>query len=128
MRLVRKERVGPTTNQRGEKQRLVEAMGHNLSTGHERYRTRYEVEVVTEGFTPTCSCDADTAPGVVLDPFGGSGTVSLVAKRLGRSSIYIDLNPAYADMAVKRCDFGQMQAFVEHTHEIRDLRREEAGA
>lgn len=31
--------------------------------------------------------------GVVLDPFGGSGTVAQVAARLGRSAIIIDLNP-----------------------------------
>jgi hypothetical protein len=31
--------------------------------------------------------------GVVLDPFGGSGTVAQVAARLGRSAIVIDLNP-----------------------------------
>jgi DNA modification methylase len=39
---------------------------------------------------------------VVLDPFGGAGTVSLVAERLGRNSIYIDLSPEYAAMAEKR--------------------------
>jgi DNA modification methylase len=39
---------------------------------------------------------------VVLDPFGGAGTVSLVAERLGRDSIYIDLNPEYVAMARKR--------------------------
>jgi site-specific DNA-methyltransferase (adenine-specific) len=39
---------------------------------------------------------------VVLDPFGGSGTVSAVAKRLGRKSIYVDINPAYAEIARKR--------------------------
>lgn len=66
--------------------------------------------------------------GTVLDPFGGSGTVSLVAKRLGRSSVYIDLNPAYAQMAVRRCDFAQTTLHIQHTHEIRDMRQEEAGA
>lgn len=40
--------------------------------------------------------------GTVLDPFGGSGTVASVAKRLGRSSVYIDANPKYAEMARRR--------------------------
>jgi DNA modification methylase len=40
--------------------------------------------------------------GVVLDPFGGAGTVMLVCDRTGRDSIYIDLNPEYAKMAVER--------------------------
>ena len=40
--------------------------------------------------------------GVVLDPFGGAGTTGLVADRLGRDSILIELNPAYAAMARER--------------------------
>ena len=40
--------------------------------------------------------------GVVLDPFGGPGTTGLVADRLGRGAILIELNPEYAAMAEKR--------------------------
>lgn len=40
--------------------------------------------------------------GVVLDPFGGSGTVGLVADRLGRDAILIELNPDYCEMARSR--------------------------
>lgn len=38
----------------------------------------------------------------VLDPFGGSGTVSLVAEMMKRDSIYIDLNTNYMEMAKRR--------------------------
>lgn len=44
-------------------------------------------------------CPAD---GTVLDPFGGAGTTGLVADRLGRNAILIELNPEYAEMARKR--------------------------
>lgn len=40
--------------------------------------------------------------GVVLDPFGGAGTTGLVADRLGRDAILIELNPEYAAMAERR--------------------------
>jgi DNA modification methylase len=40
--------------------------------------------------------------GMVLDPFGGSGTTGMVCDRLGRSAILIELNPEYAAMAEKR--------------------------
>jgi DNA modification methylase len=40
--------------------------------------------------------------GVVLDPFMGSGTTALVARRLGRRSIGCELNPEYAALAAKR--------------------------
>lgn len=40
----------------------------------------------------------------VLDLFGGAGTTGLVADRLGRDAILIELNPEYAEMARKRID------------------------
>lgn len=40
--------------------------------------------------------------GVVLDPFGGAGTTGLVADRLQRDAILIELNPKYAAMAQRR--------------------------
>jgi DNA modification methylase len=40
--------------------------------------------------------------GTVLDPFGGSGTTGLVADRLQRNAVLIELNPEYADMARAR--------------------------
>jgi DNA modification methylase len=40
--------------------------------------------------------------GTVLDPFGGAGTTGLVADRLQRDALLIELNPAYAAMAARR--------------------------
>jgi DNA modification methylase len=40
--------------------------------------------------------------GTVLDPFGGAGTTGLVADRLGRNAILIELNPSYAEIAERR--------------------------
>lgn len=40
--------------------------------------------------------------GVVLDPFGGAGTVALVADRRQRNAIVVELNPTYAEMAENR--------------------------
>lgn len=42
--------------------------------------------------------------GVVLDPFGGAGTTSLVSMQEGRRSIICELNPEYAAMARRRID------------------------
>ena len=42
-------------------------------------------------------------PGVVLDPFAGSGTVLAVATGHGRDAIGIDLDEANAYLAVERC-------------------------
>lgn len=73
---------------------------HTTTAGYDQ---RLEAIHETTGWEPGCSCNAgDPVPCMVLDPFGGAGTTSLVADRLGRDSIYIDLNPEYAEMARRR--------------------------
>ena len=42
--------------------------------------------------------------GVVLDPFGGSGTTGIVAQSLNRTAILIELNPKYIEIAKNRVD------------------------
>ena len=57
----------------------------------------------TTGWAPSCQCKVrPTVPATVLDPFGGAGTVGLVAERLGRDSVIIEISPDYADMAKRR--------------------------
>jgi hypothetical protein len=84
----------------------------------------------TTGWTPGCNCfsnemrarvkrqmlrevpkfgdieknfpDFTSIPCTVLDPFSGAGTTALVAAKLGRDAIGIELNPAYAAMSEKR--------------------------
>ena len=55
------------------------------------------------------------AGGTVLDPFLGAGTTALVADRLGRDCIGIELNPDYADMAKRRIE-GDAGMFAEINH------------
>ena len=40
--------------------------------------------------------------GLVLDPFGGSGTTGMVANQHGRNAILTELNPEYAEIATSR--------------------------
>ena len=67
----------------------------------------------TTGWLPSCECkgtpphprrDSDglAVPCVVLDPFSGAATTGLVACKLGRDYIGIELNPEYAKMARDR--------------------------
>ena len=55
--------------------------------------------------------------GLVLDPFGGAGTTGLVAGRLQRNAILIELNAEYAEMARNRiaADLIEVKADIPQT-------------
>jgi modification methylase len=77
-----------------------------LCTGAERLRNEHGLKL-----HPTQKPEAllhrvlvsSTHPGdVVLDPFSGTGTTAVVAKRLGRHFIGIERHPAYVEAALGR--------------------------
>jgi site-specific DNA-methyltransferase (adenine-specific) len=49
-----------------------------------------------------CECFAPTRPGVVLDPFMGTGTTAVVAERLNRDWLGVELNPTFSKLAEDR--------------------------
>jgi DNA modification methylase len=60
------------------------------------------VDTETTGWEPTCSHSGDPRPAVVLDPFAGSGTVGVVANRLSRRAVLIDINAEYLKLQMER--------------------------
>jgi len=57
----------------------------------------------TLGFLPTCDCGGRGAePGLVIDPFMGSGTVALAAHKFGRRWAGCELNPDYVTLGEER--------------------------
>ena len=63
----------------------------------------YERGEEKDEWLQVCSCSSkETAPGIVLDPFVGSGTTASTAKRLGRQFIGFELNPDYVAIAQQR--------------------------
>ena len=62
---------------------------------------QHKIERKEMGWRPTCDCGSkETVPCIVLDPFGGSGTVAETAKKMGRSAIHLDLT--YFPLAKER--------------------------
>jgi DNA modification methylase len=55
------------------------------------------------GWRASCDCPGtDPVPAIVLDPFLGAGTTALVADRLGRDCVGLELSRSYAKMAARR--------------------------
>jgi hypothetical protein len=60
-------------------------------------------ETKTTGWRPTCTCPAaEPVPCTVLDPFSGTATTGIVAVKLGRNYVGLELSPKYHAMAQKR--------------------------
>lgn len=57
-----------------------------------------------------CGCGAPTRPGLVLDPFAGSGTTLKVARELGRDGLGIELSPRFAALARERAGLPAVHA------------------
>lgn len=68
------------------------------------YRMSEHFAMFPERLIEPCILAGSPIGGIVLDPFFGSGTTGVVAKRLGREYIGIDLNPEYCKLAQKRID------------------------
>ncbi len=91
-------------------------VGRHYETGANNFdgagMPRLNKRVETLGWKPSCECfpqpldrvdwKPSPVPCVVLDPFMGSGTTALVARRLGRRSVGIELNAEYCALAARR--------------------------
>jgi len=83
---------------------LKHLVGESAKATGNRYNIPYNIlQTETQKWTPTCKCESPTPkPAVVLDCFMGAGTTGVVAKKLGRNYIGIDLNLEYIKIANER--------------------------
>jgi len=86
----------PTTGRDTQKQKV----DPTTSKGLGRVGGHVAVDTQTLGWS---DCGHNNyRPGICLDPFLGSGTTALVARRHGRRTIGIELNEQYAELAARR--------------------------
>ena len=91
----------------------------NKLNGAQLAAVRAAQPAVTTGWRAGCDHEAAVVPCTILDPFAGAGTTLLVADRLQRDAIGIELNTAYTEMAMQRCRddaplFADMPPVPEH--------------
>jgi hypothetical protein len=84
----------------GVKERDTPAYGAgNHGTGGSTLGSRGPTAVIT-GYACACpDTTPPTTPGIVLDPFGGTGTTTLAAKAWGRTGIHLDMSADYNRIA-----------------------------
>lgn len=85
----------------------IEWTGYNGDTPHHPCQKPEELMMWVIRF-----CDPKWT---VLDPFMGSGTTLVAAKRLGRKAIGIELEEKYCEIAAKRLQQGALDLFGEQT-------------
>lgn len=74
----------------------------NFREGDHRSKHAPPIESRVIGYRPSCECGReDFVPGIVLDPFGGSGTTGMVAKELMRKYVVADISLLYLDEQAK---------------------------
>lgn len=66
------------------------------------YSGNVETPVWDYNLVPSCDCNAEFEPGIVLDPFSGAGSALLTARKLGRRFLGIEISQKYIDMSKKR--------------------------
>ena len=104
-----------TVSWRAKSQQTRKAAGVDSRTAGSTHRNKRSVWTVTpkpfkgahfavmpEALVEPCVLAGCPADGTVLDPFAGSGTVGVVANRLGRNFIGIELSPEYHAIAEAR--------------------------
>ena len=109
VRVVEKTQVKSPKTSRPEVNRA--AVGDGISDSS-TFKTGLLPQSKTIGWKPSCECYKKThlalipydaiIPCTVLDPFGGSGRTAIVAKKLGRKCIIIELKGEYCEMPLKK--------------------------
>jgi DNA modification methylase len=100
---------GSPWNRVVSKQRIPTRPGHKTKTTGEkmtdgnRDKMRHVTKVESIGWVKSCQCqDNNPVPCTVLDPFCGSGTTLVVAKKNKRDGIGVEINEEYAKVSEGR--------------------------
>ncbi len=99
---------------------------HRMSLLRQAARERggeYANTTRTIGWERTCTCSTDeVTPAIVLDPFCGSGSTMIAARRLSRQGIGLDLSfPYLRDQARPRLELDRLDNWEQGKEATGDL-------
>lgn len=100
--LVRQQEEGDSVSYGGGRRKIADVRPRQGA--HGALATGFTKTYRTTGWQAGCRCAGGDCPAIVLDPFAGAGTVGLVAQRMGRDFVGIELKPEYAEMARRRIE------------------------
>jgi len=81
----------------------------NIGANHESHKACFPLALVEEGIKNFCPHG-----GVIVEPFGGTGTTLIAADKMGCSAYLMELDPKYCDVSVLRWqDFTGQTATLE---------------
>ena len=87
-------------------EQIIKHVGHKSREDEKHFKCgsgqHFSNEKKSLGWQPTCKCGKEPMPATVLDIFCGSGTTGVVAKKLGRNFIGIELKEDYCKLANER--------------------------
>lgn len=121
VRVVQKQNVGNDgdTNTKYDDNSAAGRLAKKRDAARQQQGQEFVDNTKTIGWQPSCECNGKfenekyipnmpldqhpVSPDVVMDPFGGAGTTAMVAKKLFRNFILVELNEKYVkEIAVPR--------------------------
>lgn len=118
VRQVMREAVPDAVQAKFEASRAATAASTGRTDGHTGSKPNYVRRVIGTSWAAGCGCQfVDGVPSTVMDPFSGSATTGVVAGRMGRSYIGIDVSEPYTrDIAAVALPHARIEVIVGTGH------------
>lgn len=92
---------------KGGGRKRCSAPGSEILSSTSAFKTGMWMTPETIDWKPTCTCNLESIPATVIDPFSGSSATGVACKLHNRTYIGIELNPNYVKLGEQRLKEGK---------------------